>query len=396
MMLTEGLGPAFVSLTGGTLAHFSPGQVFRAVVQLEDGGLFLSLAGQRISLGGDTALQPGQSVQVEVVLGGESLRLRVVPQRSAAPQTPAIQAPRIFADLLEGLGLLERAADLFPQMPPGLSEQPGGLGAWLGLLASPEALAEDLQQVILLLGQASEAGAVSPEFLAEFTALVAQFGGAESGELKRLLMELSANRGVAAQLAKAIEKGAVDEVLDALQAQLRVKIGQLRGQEALLDYLQAKGQLGRFEHTLERLLERLSAGDIQNLHSARQAYQFLEIPVTPDTGFRWIQIHFFGDRSKGKQRAFTEQASVVLDCSTHHLGGLWVTLHTASGRCQCHFRATEPAVADAIEEDAASLKAALARAGYPGATVTASLWDGDRIGECARFFQPGRGIDLNA
>jgi hypothetical protein len=66
------------------------------------------------------------------------------------------------------------------------------------------------------------------------------------------------------------------------------------------------------------------------------------------------------------------------------------------GVCRCQIRARTPEIAATIAAHAPALAERLAAAGFPGAQVAASLWDGNRLAEAGRLVAQAAGVDVRA
>ena len=398
-MLTNGPIPTTIRLLPQSVseAGLRPGQSFQTTVQGTPGRMSLQLGGMRVPLEETVPLAPGQPVLVEVGEVGQGLQLRIVP-RTPAAESPAgtTSFQRLIAQVLEGLGALEVAETAPGIVPRYLPHTAQLLRDLFSLFLSRGTLGRDLQHLSAMLGQAAADGAIAQETAALFTALAAQFNASQSTEFKELLQQLAQGARTEARLARALDAGTLEAALAAFDAELRVQVARLRGQEAFLAYLRGKGQLRRFEQTMRSIAERLDGGQLQNLRGLEMPYIFLELPASSDSAIRHGQIHFFGEGS-GKRRGFDKKhAILVLDLATSRLGDLWITLRVSPGHCQCHFRATTGAVVSAIAAASGELAEALAAAGYPQAEVQASLWDGDRFRQAGALMQRFAGLDLNA
>jgi hypothetical protein len=156
------------------------------------------------------------------------------------------------------------------------------------------------------------------------------------------------------------------------------------------------GQVREFHGAVERVLDRLSGRQLQNLHSVDRSYQFFELPVAGDSPYRHLQVHFFGHEGRGRKRFDPKNATVVLDVSMSRLGDLWINLAIANGRCTCTIRATDQETVDAIESGRDELRRALDGVGYPGAQVRVSLWDGDRFAAATKLIRRFTGFHADA
>jgi hypothetical protein len=199
-----------------------------------------------------------------------------------------------------------------------------------------------------------------------------------------------------AQIARAVSTGSLESLAQAARTDLIATLSELRSNEGLTAYLQGKNQLDLFQSAADRLVDRISSGQLQNLHRLDQPYVFVEIPFPADAPVRGARVHFFHE-GRGDRQAFEgRKASVTLDLSTTKLGDLWITLQLAEGHCSCRFGATSEETVDAIEGAQEDLVRALEESGYERATVHVALWDGNRLRETAHLMRRFAGIDVRA
>ena len=381
-------------------ASFRPGQTLQGIVQGTPDGLVVQVAGVRVPIESGAALEAGQSVLVEAAQSEAGLVLRLTPleQAGTAPTPEAAAGARLIqsllAPILESLGAVlpeEAAARLLPANAP-LTETT--LQRLVSLFVSRATMGPDLRHIAALLSQAAAAGAIPPDVAEEFSGLAARFVLSESGGLPGPL-EAMARAGAEAQIAQAIASGAVENLLERLESDLRAQVSRLRGNAALARFLRGLGQLRSFENAVARILDRLDAAQLQNLRTFEQPYLFIEVPCDPDGALRHFQVHFFNE-GRGKRRAFDWQnATVAIDLSMTRLGNLWISVKIVRGRCSCWFRATRADVVQAIENNADELAAALDRVGYPNAEVKAMLWDGNRLETVANLMRRFAGFSAS-
>jgi hypothetical protein len=177
---------------------------------------------------------------------------------------------------------------------------------------------------------------------------------------------------------------------------LRGRLSLLRNDAGFQRFIQAADESSGFDRAVSHILERTSGAQLQNLRAFEQAYLFFEIPFASGSPIHHAQIHIFGD-PQGKRGGFdANQAAIAMDLSTTHLGDLWVNLSLIRRYCTCAFRACAPQVVAAIEAHGAELTQALTRVGYRGASVYASLWDGNRLQAVAELMQRFAALDARA
>ncbi len=377
---------------GGALR---PGQVFQTVVGMQGDKLLLQLGAARVALDPSVELTPGDTVRVEILGTAAKLQLRISPAgASAGTASQTAAANTLMASVLESLGALPLADAAPALIPAHLPQTTQALQQLFALFLSRGTLGSDVEQLAALLTQASAQGAVPTHLAAQFSAWVAQFAAAEASGLKNLLEQLGGRRSLEARLALALQTGTLDAALESLSQDVRVQLAQLRNLEPLRAWLRENGQLRRFDDMAQRVMDRLSGGQLQNLRGLEQPYLFVEIPLPPGGDLRHAQIHFF-DEGHAKGKPFDQNnALVAFDLSTTRLGDLWITLQVTSGRCACHLRATTPDTVNAIKEASGALADSLLNAGFPDAHITVSLWDGDRLRAAAGMMRRFSGLDV--
>ncbi|MCP4641391.1 MAG: flagellar hook-length control protein FliK [bacterium] len=313
----------------------------------------------------------------------------------------------VVSAALRSLGLLETTAaqTRLPEMlanasqllPDATPASPLPVRQLLALFLTRNASGEDLQTIQTMLSNAADAGAL-PQGLADtFSNVISRLLIDDPAKLLETLQQWARSGApIEARMALALASGNVDELFEQLGQDLRGLLDRVNESEPLLRFLRNAGQLRGFRDAMGRVLDRLAGQDVQNLRGLQTSYQFMELPISPESPFQRVQVHVLGDQG-GKKREFDAQnASVLIDVSSTRLGDLWVTLSVAAGRCACAFRATEQPTVDAIEADASELREALDAVGYPGSQVTAHLWNGDRLSELAALAQRFQGTDLQA
>ncbi len=144
------------------------------------------------------------------------------------------------------------------------------------------------------------------------------------------------------------------------------------------------------------LLEQLRGGDVHRARAAEIPYQFINLPLNPQSGFDRVHVHFFGDGSAEDDDAAPSTSLVVFDLSLSRLGDMWITLRTTPNACSCRIQTCDPNAAATIDEHAHDLSRALTDAGYPETVVEAAVWEGDRFDAVADLFRNASGLDLSA
>ncbi len=170
----------------------------------------------------------------------------------------------------------------------------------------------------------------------------------------------------------------------------------LRADPALRLVLAERGELRAFDSMVDRVLERLGSGNLQQLRSVDQPYWFSEFPFDPASGIERVFVHFFSDDSGNGTDRDAPSASVVLDLSLTRLGDVWVKLVMLSGQCTCHLSVTSEDVLALVREFEDDLAAGLSATGAKHVSVHADLWDGNRIDRSGAMLGALDGMDLSA
>lgn len=401
-MQTQHVHAAIVNLAerAAYASLFRAGETLRAVVEGNRPNLALLVGGTRIPLSDPGSLAPGQTVFVEVTETAQGLQLRLLPQgrQAAAGQPPAEPLANLVAAVLESLGAIRVAQSPEQLLPAQLPHTEAAVRSLLSLFALRGTFGQDLQQIADLMAQAAGAGALSQDASGQAVAVLAQLLAAAPGGLKDLIERLVGQSGRTAEgrIAHALATGDLQGLEEALRGDLQAVLSSLRNDEVLGAFLRRAGQLRVFQGAVGRVMERVSGGHLQNLRALDQPYVFIEIPFGPGSAIVRGQIHFFGEGAAKRRRIDPKNATVAFDLSTTRLGDLWITLRAAKGYCNCRLCATFPAAVEAIEKASEDLSDALRKAGYERATVSAALWDGDRLREVALLMRRFSGIDVNA
>ena len=401
-MQTQHLHAAIANLAerAAYASLFRAGETLRAVVEGNRPDLALLVRGTRVPLSDPGQLTPGQTVSVHVTETAHGLQLRVLPQgRQAAPgqQTPQPLA-NLMAAVLESIGVIRLAHSPQQLLPAQLPHTEAAVRSLLSLLALRGTFGQDLQQIANLVALAARGGALSQDASTQAVALLAQLLVATPGDLKNLIERLVAQSGRTAEgrIAHALATGDLQGIHEALRGDLQAVLARLRNDDVLGTFLRRAGQLRVFQAAVGRVMERVSGAHLQNLRSFDQPYVFIEVPFGAGSAIIRGQIHFFGEGAAKGRHIDQKNATVAFDLSTTKLGDLWITLRATKGYCNCRLCATFPDAVEAIEKVSDDLVDALRKAGYDRATVSAALWDGDRLREVASLMRRFSGIDVNA
>lgn len=394
-MQTDPLAAAPLRLNGTPPAGLSlrPGQVFLAVVRGDAAKPFLQLPQGRIPLDPAARLPLGQTVRVEILETGASLRLQLsTPPATGAAPGNALDA--LLAEVLRTLGKPELSQQAAGLTPPRLPSLEAPLRQLFTVLLAKSGFGEDLRQLGTLLEQAATPAQLPAAWIANLAGLLGPLTSLDAEQLRGLLARMGQARSLEARIALALQAGAGEGLEDALATDLKALLLQLKDHAPLRAFLNETRQTKTFDGLIERLLERVQGGEHQNLNSLERPYVFLNLPVPPASGFHHAQVHFFGDAPAARSgRAAYDR--VVLDCSTSRLGDLWVELQASGSHCACRFRVADSAVAGLLESTVAELQDALATAGFPDADVRVERWDGDRLRELLGLMRPFHGMNLH-
>jgi hypothetical protein len=268
--------------------------------------------------------------------------------------------------------------------------------AILSLFTQPDSSGADLEFLSAWILRAADDGAAPTDTARQAAALIARLVARDGDGLPSVIAEWAGAVPIEARIADASAANHLETLTAAFRGDLRAVLSQLRADPNLTAYLQDKGELTAFQSAADRVLGRLLAGQLQNLHGLDQPYVFFEVPFAAGAPVREARVHLFHESRAGHRKHEPHAASVTLDLSTTELGDLWITLQFAEGNCACRVAATSPAAIAAIESARDELLRGLEAAGYAHATVHLDLWDGDRLRETGRLMGRFSGIDLKA
>jgi hypothetical protein len=199
---------------------------------------------------------------------------------------------------------------------------------------------------------------------------------------------------IEARLAAALASGRLEAVVAEIVQDVRTGIERLRQDDGFAGFLRQTGQQTGFEQAAQRVLDRQTGGQLQNLRGQEAPYLFFEVPFPPTAPIRNAQVHVLGEGRGRKQRFDPQNTAVAIDLTTTRLGDLWISLAIHQGVCRCSIRARTPEIVRAIEAHVSELTERLGVAGYRAAQVSASLWDGDRISEAVGLFAQFAGVSV--
>ena len=390
--------------TLNSITHlFRGGQTRPGLVITGREGLFLQVAGARIPIPKSAGtFKAGQRVVVTLVNSGQAPVLRVAPQPIVQqPAPPSPQAPlALLSAVLESLGALSQknlaaAATIVPTNVA-LSEQ--ALRALMTLFVARPGAGRALATLSALLETALAAGAVPSEAVQTVERLAAGMKATDARAFRKALSTVKAATGKAAEtrLAQFVRSGTESDPETVLRGSLYAELSRLSADRKLAGFLKSTGQFAAFESAMDGLLEQLRGGDVHRMRAAEIPYQFIDLPLNPQSGFDRVHLHFFGDGKKDKENGAPSTYLVVFDLSLSRLGDMSIALRTTPKTCSCRIQTSSPAAAAAINEHAQELSKALADAGYPETVVEAAVWEGDRFDAVGDLFRSASGLDISA
>ncbi len=364
-----------------------------------NGTLTLHAGSVRIPIEGTTQLTAGQTVNIEVVKTDQGLQLKLttLPESSQGISTFLTQnLASMLASVLEGMGA-DIAPDLAAQfLPSAMPPLDSAIRQILSLFIGRNVMGSDLQEIANAINQASEAGILAPGQAQDISSLLARLLVTNPSQLQEAMSQIAGTSagGVEARIALALAAGTLGRLAGQLKNDLRTQLVRLKNNESLLRFLDGTGQASRFMEAIDGVLDRLAGIQLQNIRGLEQPYVFFEVPFGPGSGLKRAQVHVFGD---GKGRRFDpKNASLALDISTTVLGDLWIHIQVVHGRLTCRFKASNESAVAEIEREADELVKSLAEAGYPGAKITATHWDGNRLNEAGALMRRFTGINMQA
>ena len=382
---------------------FRGGQTRPGLVIAGRDGLVLQVAGLRVPIPKSAgAFEAGQRVVVTLLNSGQTPTLRVALQPAVQhPVSPQPQAPlALLSKLLESLGALSQqnlsAASAIVPANVTLPEQ--ALRALMALFPARRNAGRALATVSALLETALAAGAVSPEAVQTVERLAARMKATDAAAFREAIATVreATGRPAEARLAQLVRLGAASDPETVLRGSLYAELSRLSADRKLAGFLKSTGQFAAFESAIDSLLEQLRGGEVHRTRAADIPYQFIDLPLNPQSGFERVHVHFFGDGKTENDDDAPSASLVVFDLSLSRLGDMWITLRTTPNTCSCRIQASDPNAAAAIDEHAHELSSALTDAGYPGTTVEAAAWEGDRFDAVADLFRNASGLDISA
>lgn len=401
MIRSDVVQTSFIQVAGKVASDLAlrSGQTLKAVVEAGKPNPVLLLAGNRVSLPENTPLTPGQTVTVEVQQGDSGIRLRIVPPEATQVSSQGLSPTLtdVAARVLNALGASlppDSAAALVPAQVPASQE---AVRVLLSLFASRGAVAQDLATVAQILTQAGAEGTIPSQLSAQFTALLAHLVADDPSKVVERLQQMldQSTRSTEAKIATLVASGDQGPGKLDLTGDLRAFVTRLREDPSLTANLQRSGRLQEFQGAVDRVTDRLTGSQLQNMRGLEQPYLFVELPFAPNGPIRNAQIHLFGEGGR-KNEWDAANAMVVLDVSTTRLGDLWISLRMSNGHCACRICAVDQETVETLQTASDELKSAIEGAGYRSASVQVAQWNGDRLSEVARLMRPFSGLNMKA
>lgn len=393
--MLNGVTAFFQNIAAFPMAReIQPGQTYAGVVRMQNDALVIVSGRLQIPLEEGSGLIPGQRVSFQLTTTPAGAQLTITPELAsgAAPTSPSPASP--LTPILEALGKLDLAQRIHGAIPRHAPSTEAALRPLLTVLLAEQGLGADLDQLTQTL--AAVAPQLSPGQGAALA--IAQWLGlvppSDSAAWRTLLLRSREEQSAAARIAASIKSEGSPGGLGALKESAATLASRLLDDPEFMQVLKEGGKLDSFKALAQRLQERATGVDLQNLRGLDQTYQFIEIPVRESQGFRRAQIHTFQEKSGTGTSPGNAVHKTVLDLETTHLGALWVSLQSVGPQCTCQFRVEDPAVAELLSSEASALEAALAEAGFARASVSATLWDGNREVALIAMLAPYQKLDL--
>jgi hypothetical protein len=278
--------------------------------------------------------------------------------------------------------------------PPVLADKPALAAQVTAMLNQREGLGNVLAPLIRFAQTAATAGSASPDLGNALAAVLAPLLRPDAAELPAAIKRWveRATRAHEATLSRAASGQTLQPQADAATA--KSVIESIRNDTVLRQWLTDRGEVRAFDTAADRALDRLNAGQLQQLRSIDHPYWFMDLPFDPESGVNRAMVHLFQDGGRGGDEA--ESATVVFDLSLTQLGDIWVKLSLYGDRCACRIGVADPGVLDLLGQFESELVEALRSTGARDISVNAELWDGDRLTRTASLMRPLNGVDMSA
>lgn len=316
--------------------------------------------------------------------------------RAAAALPATVSNATVLRSALDALGVLSRLETARPIVPGHIPLNTDAVRNLLALFVERGTVGEDIALIQSQVRQAAQAGILERPVADQIIRVLSAPVFDDASDLGEVLQRLAASRPEAteARVAQALNTGNIDRMLERVGEEVRTQVERLRQNADLVRFVEQRGQGRSFDAAVDRVIERLSGTQVQNLRGMEQPYHFMELAFPAGAAIQHGQVHFFSDGRGGRRELDAKNATVVLDLKTSRLGDLWISMQVLSGRCACVFRTTNDASAASIETDAPELVKQLETAGYPGASVQVKVWHGDRLRETADLMRRFAGLNV--
>ncbi|HOJ34161.1 MAG TPA: flagellar hook-length control protein FliK [Candidatus Hydrogenedentes bacterium] len=421
----------------------------QATIEATPQGLVVQTDNFRIPIDPQTGLKAGQMVLVELVTRPEGARIQITPLNETSLPTPpsqeTFQAPSaqaaqqstadvfqlqtsspaaptaglvavtppattetnqdaltsILRTALEALQVAGVQVNLPTEtlevaIPPAIPTKSEIIQSIFTLLATQTNLGKDLPTVFSLLQEAATAGVIQLppelELLARTELLLSSSETEFKQRFDRLVQMLTTSSE--AKLAQSLREGQTVSTQQILEDNLPAVLEKIRTDPALLRFLESRGQSQNFLYAVDRIIERCTAGQLQNLWSLHDAYLFVELPFSVENAVRSCRIHILSDREGSGRRFDAENSTVIFDLSTTRLGELWIRLARTGKQCSCTFLTTREDAAAAIRAESNSLIESMKQVGFAHVQVRVGLWDGDSLRETVKLLRRFKGLNV--
>lgn len=373
------------------------GQHYSGVIRSQSGGLTAVVAGLKLPVDADSGLQAGQRVLVQVQAQGKHLQLTIqaTPAQAASPDNTGSNSA-LLRTVLQQIGRPELEGPLTTLLPRQAPTSAEYIRALVSSLLLERGTGRDIQQLQQILAQASQQGVLPPDAGAVLSPWLSLTALADAKDWYDLLRRARSERNAAARLAQVIRGEAPVGSLATLKQSLNSLTHQLLDDAAFRNWLRSEGLEDSFKLLANRSADRALGSDVQNLRALDQAYQFMELPLGEEQGYRRLQLHLFSEEASRHGEKRHPLHRTVLDLELSQLGPLWIDLRAQGNQCRCNFQVMTPNLVTQLNDVADELHEKLTDVGFPHAHITASLWNGDREAALLALLSPYQGLDLNA
>lgn len=393
--MLSGVTAFFQNISAFPVARqIQPGQTYAGVVRTQNDALFIVSGNLQIPLEDGSGLLPGQRVTFQLNTSPAGAQLSITPELASNPTTTSTSPTSPVTSILEALGKLDLSHRIHGAVPRHAPAVETALRPLLTVLLAEQGAGSDLDQlaqIFVAVAPRLNPGQGAAIAIAQWLGLVPP---SDSAAWRSLLLRSREEQSTAARIAASIRSEASASSLGNLKDSAATLASRLLNDPDFLHLLKEDGKLEPFKALAQRLQDRATGVDLQNLRGLDQTYQFIEIPVRESQGFRRAQVHAFEEKAGPDTPSGTTVRKTVLDLDTTRLGALWVSLQSVGTQCACSFRVVDPDVAALLNDEAAALEMALKEAGYVRASVSTALWDGNRDEALIAMLAPYQKLDL--